>query len=73
MQAARARAGLGGTEDDAVPDAELSRHLGKRGARDQRYLEARQLALIEIRIGFEQSERHDHAQDGVTQKLKTLV
>ena len=73
MQAARARAGLGGTKDDDVVDAQLMGHLGQRGTRDERHLQARKLALVKLRIRLEERASNHGAQNGIAQKLKALI
>lgn len=61
MQAARTGTGLGGTKDDDVVDAQLVRNLGQRGARDKRHLQARELALVKLRIGLKERTGDDGA------------
>ena len=73
VQAARAGTGLGGTKDDDVIDTQLVRHLGQRGARDKGHLQARELALVKLRIGHKQGACDNGAQNGITQELKALV
>lgn len=73
MQAARARSRLGSAEDDALVDTELLPYLREHLARNERNLEAREPALVELRVGLVERERNDGAQDGVAQELQTLV
>ena len=73
MQAARTGTGLGGTKDDDVVDAQLVRNLGQRSARDKRHLQARELALVKLRIGLKQGACGHSAQNGIAQELKALI
>ena len=73
MQAARARAGLGGTKDDDVVDAQLMGDIGQRGTRDERHLQARKLALVKLGIGLKERAGNHGAQNGIAQKLKALI
>ena len=73
MQAARAGTGLGGTKDDDVVDAQLMGYLGQRGTRDERHLQARELALVKLRIGLKERTGDDGAQNGIAQELKALI
>ena len=49
------------------------RHLGQRGTRNERHLQARELALVKLRIGLKERTGHHGAQNGITQELKALV
>ena len=73
MQAARTGTGLGGTKDDDVVNAQLVRNLGQRSARDKRHLQARELALVKLRIGLKQGACDHSAQNGIAQELKALI
>ena len=73
VEATGPRALLGLAEDDAVADAEVGRHLGEHLARDERDLEAGELALVHGAEALEQVGGDDGAEDGVTQELEPLV
>ena len=53
MQAALARARLRGAEHDDVGESQLSRHVGERRAGDERDLDARQAAFVELMEALE--------------------
>ena len=61
VQAARARSRLGSAEDDALVDTELLPYLREHLARNERNLEAREPALVELRVGLVERERNDGA------------
>ena len=73
MQAACARTGLGGTKDDDVVDTQLVGHFRQRGARDERHLQAGELALVKLGIGLKERAGDDGTQNGIAQKLQALV
>ena len=73
MQAARTGTGLGGTKDDDVVNAQLVRNLGQRSTRDKRHLQARELALVKLRIGLKQGACDHSTQNGIAQELKALI
>ena len=64
---------LGGAQDDDLVDPQLESDFGKRGARDERYLETGELALVERPVGLEERERDDRTENRVAQELKALV
>ncbi len=49
-----------------------SRHFGQRSARDKRHLQARELALVKLRIGPTGACDHS-AQNGIAEELKALI
>ena len=73
MQAARTGTGLGGTKDDDVVDTQLVGDFRQRGARDERHLQAGELALVKLGIGLKERTGDDGAQNGIAQKLQALV
>ena len=73
VQAARARSRLGSAEDDALVDPELLPYLREHLARNERNLEAREPALVKLRVGLVERERNDGTQDGIAQELQALV
>ena len=73
MQAALACARLGGAEDDDVGEAEFFGDRGQARTRDERDFDAGQTPLVDLVKTMERRRRDDGAQDGVAEKLESLV
>ncbi len=73
MHAALAGSHFGIAKDDDIGKSELACHFGKRRSRDQRHLDARQAALVEVLELLESRHRDDDAQDAVAQELEALI
>ena len=65
VQAALACAGLRGAEHDDVGEPELRGDVGQARAGDERHLDAREAAFVDLMEAVERDRRDDGAEDGV--------